>query len=181
MVWLLGLGTYDISLYHGEDDILVWIFWFLATFTLSIVFLNMLIAIMSLTFDNTIIAHHEADKEKIGILADWSWVNKFSYEDRFEKANYMFSVKPIDEDSIKHDDEYVSRIKQLKTELKKNQKHDVAKFLMLLIKNCDVFSICVLNEANKFPILQIKITKWHFCCKVDDDNLRIIWCEIFVC
>jgi len=36
----------------------------------------LLIAIMGLTFDNTITAQHQADKEKIGILADWSWISK---------------------------------------------------------------------------------------------------------
>ena len=48
----------------------------LATFLLQIVFLNMLIALMSLTFDNTIHNKHEALKEKIGIVADWSWINR---------------------------------------------------------------------------------------------------------
>ena len=67
----------------------------LETFILQIVFLNMLIALMSLTFDNTIHATHEASKEKIGILADWSWINRTITQ---EKVNYMFSVKPLDDE-----------------------------------------------------------------------------------
>ena len=55
----------------------------------------MLIALMSLTFDNTIHNKHEALKEKIGIVADWSWINRTFKQ---QKVNYMFSIKPINQD-----------------------------------------------------------------------------------
>ena len=89
-----------------------------ATFILQIVFLNMLIALMSLTFDNTIHASHEALKEKIGIIADYSWIN---WQRNDEQVNYMFSVKPLDQD-YEEAEEYVSRIRQIKRELVKSQK-----------------------------------------------------------
>ena len=79
----------------------------------------MLIALMSLTFDNTIHATHEALKEKIGIIADYSWIN---WGKNYEHVNYMFSVKPSDADYDDNSEEYVSRIRQIKRELVKSQK-----------------------------------------------------------
>ena len=53
--WNLGLGDFDLDNYSGtmrqEDLAAVWIVFFGSTFIVNIVFLNMLIAIMSDTFD----------------------------------------------------------------------------------------------------------------------------------
>ena len=116
--YLISLGTFNTTSFAGEEEFLIWGVFLAATFILQIVFLNMLIALMSLTFDNTIHASHEALKEKIGIIADYSWIN---WQRNDEQVNYMFSVKPLDHD-FEEAEEYVSRIRQIKRELVKSQK-----------------------------------------------------------
>ena len=63
--YLVGLGEFNYENYGNQytDDVFIWIFFFLATFITQITFLNMLIAMMSLTFDNTINNTHEGLKE----------------------------------------------------------------------------------------------------------------------
>merc|ERR1719464_1863047 len=60
--YLISLGTFTTTSFVGEQEGLIWLIFILATFILQIVFLNMLIALMSLTFDNTITATHQASK-----------------------------------------------------------------------------------------------------------------------
>ena len=70
----------------------------LATLFTNVIFINMLVAIMSRTFNKTIQNTHVSLKEQIEILSDWSWIVNISrrFKD-VESVSYMFSVAPVDE------------------------------------------------------------------------------------
>ena len=51
-------------------------------------------------------------------MADWSWINVTL---KMTEVSYMFSVKPLDDEDDNDNEEYVSRIKQIKRELRKSQ------------------------------------------------------------
>ena len=61
----LSLGDFSTDEYGAVDgdDAFIWIFFLCSTFVTQITFLNMLIAMMGLTFDNTINNQHEGLKE----------------------------------------------------------------------------------------------------------------------
>ena len=50
----LALGEYDTESFKGDHQTILWIIYAIATFMLQITFLNMLIAIMSNTFDEVL-------------------------------------------------------------------------------------------------------------------------------
>ena len=53
-VYVMSIGDFGYDDYDaGDDEHLLWILLFIATFFLSIVLLNMLIAIMNSTFERT--------------------------------------------------------------------------------------------------------------------------------
>ena len=71
----LSLGDFSTTGYAGNNQWFIWIIFAFATFMLQITFLNMLIAIMSNTFDNVMEKKQQsALKERIGILNDFRLV-----------------------------------------------------------------------------------------------------------
>ena len=97
--WLVGLGQFDsVEVFYGENVYTVWTIFVLATLFTNVIFINMLVAIMSRTFNKTITNTHVSLKEQIEILSDWSWVVNLGWRFRtVEKVSYMFSVVPVDE------------------------------------------------------------------------------------
>ena len=64
----LGLGEFDTENF-GQME---WTFFILATFITQITIINMLIAVMSDTFDKVSERRHQAElQEKVKILSDW--------------------------------------------------------------------------------------------------------------
>ena len=63
--YLIGLGDFSTDDYQSTswDDAFVWFFFLTGTLLTQITFLNMLIAMMGLTFDTTINNTHEGLKE----------------------------------------------------------------------------------------------------------------------
>lgn len=53
-IWLIGLGEFDLDDSYGEGPnvVLVWLMFIFATLLILIIFMNMLIAIMSATFED---------------------------------------------------------------------------------------------------------------------------------
>jgi len=78
-----------------------WTIFILATLISNIIFINMLVAIMSRAFNNTVQNGHVSLKEQVEILSDWSWVVNIGWRFRkLNKVNYMFSVVPKDEERV---------------------------------------------------------------------------------
>ena len=81
----------------------VWTIFVLATLLTNIIFVNMLVAIMSRTFNRTIQNAHFSLKEQVEILSDWSWIVNVGWSlGARERVNYMFSVVPVDEEGAEN-------------------------------------------------------------------------------
>jgi len=93
--YLLGLGDFAFSeRFDGENGWALWIFFCLATFMTQITIVNMLIAVMSDTYDKVSEKKDQATlQEKIKILADYVWVvgMERNLEDR---SSYIFVARP---------------------------------------------------------------------------------------
>ena len=89
----LAIGEYDSDNFKGEHQNLLWIIYAAATFMLQITFLNMLIAIMSNTFDQVLAEKKQsAMNEKINILNDFRLIlEKMDLKMNFQ---YIFLIKP---------------------------------------------------------------------------------------
>lgn len=71
----LGLGDFSTMSFKGNNQNLTWIVFVLATFLLQITFLNLIIAIMSNTFDHVMEKKSQTSmKERISILADFRFI-----------------------------------------------------------------------------------------------------------
>ena len=91
--YTLGFGEFDTEGYGGTNVNLIWFVWFLGTFMISVTFLNMLIAIMTNTYDKVMESRQVAGlKERINIMMDYRKVVTFLRLDGSFK--YMVILKP---------------------------------------------------------------------------------------
>ena len=95
-IYNLAIGEYDTENFDNHGPIIkffLWMIFFMATFMLQIVFMNMLIAIMANTFDEVMaVKHQSAIEERINILNDFRlFLDKFNLN---MGAQYMFVIKP---------------------------------------------------------------------------------------
>ena len=90
----LCLGEFETSGFPGHHERELWIIFFIATFLLQITFLNMLIAIMSNTFDRVMETKQQsAMRERIAILADFRLVlRKLLFNKDF---SYIYVITPL--------------------------------------------------------------------------------------
>ena len=63
-VYLLSLGEFELGSFDGPNNKYLWSIFILATFFIQITFLNMLIAIMSNTYDMV------RDKQKVAMMRE---------------------------------------------------------------------------------------------------------------
>ena len=96
---MLALGEFDFDDF-GErgllSKILLWLIFFFSTFMIQITFMNMLIAIMSQTFDN-VSANSETSsiKERISLINDFSNFIDLCFGSSLNlDGQYLFIVQP---------------------------------------------------------------------------------------
>ena len=93
MTYTLGFGEFATEGYAGTNTNLIWFVWFFGTFLISITFLNMLIAIMTNSFDKVMESRQLAAlKERINIMQDYRKVVTFLNLDK--NFRYMVILKP---------------------------------------------------------------------------------------
>ena len=92
---MLGLGEFGFTgRFSGENAWAFWIFFCLATFITQVIIFNMLIAVMSDTYDKVSERKDQATlQEKIRILADYVWVAGLA-RNLEGGSNYIFSARP---------------------------------------------------------------------------------------
>ena len=93
-MYLTSLGEFDSEGYSdGPNSSLAYLFFFLATFLVLVVFMNMLIAIMGDTFA-TVQEEAEQSKyfEEIQLIWDFMWL--INLDDHFNKFKYIVRVVP---------------------------------------------------------------------------------------
>ena len=90
--YLLSLGEFEtLDAYDGEDYVIVWIFFLVATFVTQVTFLNMLVAIMGDSYAKvTESKEQSALVEKIKIMADYIDV----VQDGEKNDQYLVVCKP---------------------------------------------------------------------------------------
>ena len=99
MTYTLGFGEFATEGYSGTNVNLIWIVWFFGSFIISITFLNMLIAIMTNTYDKVMDSRQLAAlKERINIMQDYRKVVTFLNLDKSFK--YMVIIKPTNKFDI---------------------------------------------------------------------------------
>ena len=92
-MYTIGFGEFYTEGYSGTNVNLVWFVWFFGTFLIQITFLNMLIAIMTNTFDKVMDSRQLAAlKERINIMQDYRKVVTFLKLDK--SFRYMVICKP---------------------------------------------------------------------------------------
>ena len=90
----IGLGDFDTSVYSTHPaNILIFIYFILATFLTQIMFMNMLIAIMSETYSRVSEAKERSSlMERTRLYADFLWCINLSKE--LEGMKYLYVVRP---------------------------------------------------------------------------------------
>ena len=98
-IYLISLGEFDVEGFsQGVNSTLVWTFFFLATFLCQVVIMNMVIAIMSATFQNVQSKHDESSLyEQVQLMEDFLWL--IDLQKRFSGKKFIFMVCPDNEDS----------------------------------------------------------------------------------
>ena len=92
-MYTIGFGEFATESYSGTNVNLIWFVWFFGTFLIQITFLNMLIAIMTNTFDKVMDSRQLAAlKERINIMQDYRKVVTFLKLDK--SFRYMVICKP---------------------------------------------------------------------------------------
>ena len=87
------MGEYDTEGFDGENAPFLWIIFLVSTFLLQIAFLNMLIAIISNTFQQVLENKQQSVmKERISMLADFKALLRFLHI--VEEFQYIFEIKP---------------------------------------------------------------------------------------
>jgi Ion transport protein len=99
-VYLNGLGDFSTDNFKGHpNEELVWIYFFILTVLITLVLLNLLIAIMGDTFDRVQEMKDEAMlKELCCLISDnWFWLNQ---KKTFAKTKYICIAKLEQADSV---------------------------------------------------------------------------------
>ena len=114
---MLALGDWDTGTFaEGPNAVLIEIFFLAATFFTAVTALNMLIAIMSDTFNKVLEGYeHHSREMKLEILVDYMSCI-LTYE---REKNFIVLVKPVE---IDPDDDWGGAINMIKNSVEKN--HD---------------------------------------------------------
>ena len=91
--YLMGLGDFNKDNYSEGDAQVVWIMFILATIIVSLIFMNLLIAIMGESFSRiTGIMQQSTLKELCSIMEDHIWLQKI--DELFESKRYILWLTP---------------------------------------------------------------------------------------
>jgi len=93
-MWRTGLGEFDDAHYDkGAYTYLLWTFFMMATFIILVVFMNMLIAIMTNTYEKVQGEQEESMfYEQIQIITDFVWM--LDLNSLFYNQKYIIRVAP---------------------------------------------------------------------------------------
>ena len=109
-VYKITLGDFSTNKFLGLNSEFIWLLFFLATFLLQIVFLNMLIAIMGNTFQFVLDNKQESSmKERISILSDFRLLIRALKLD--SEFSYLFILEK-DQDSL--ESEWMGELTEMK-------------------------------------------------------------------
>jgi len=90
--YLVGLGEFGMDNFSEQDKIMVWIFFFLATFVTQLLFMNVLIAIMGDTFARVQeVKERSGKKERILLIHDFIWI--IDLQEEFKGSKYVLVVE----------------------------------------------------------------------------------------
>jgi len=91
--YLMGLGDFNRDTYSSENARVIWIMFILATIIVSLIFMNLLIAIMGESFSRiTGIMQQSTLKEVCSIMEDHIWLQKI--DELFENKRYILWLTP---------------------------------------------------------------------------------------
>ena len=91
--YLMGLGDFNKDTYSSGNARVVWIMFILATIIVSLIFMNLLIAIMGESFSRiTAIMQQSTLKELCSIMEDHIWLQKI--DELFESKRYILWLTP---------------------------------------------------------------------------------------
>ena len=91
--YLMGLGDFNRDTYSSENARVIWIMFILATIIVSLIFMNLLIAIMGESFSRiTGIMQQSTLKEICSIMEDHIWLQKI--DELFENKRYILWLTP---------------------------------------------------------------------------------------
>lgn len=91
---MVALGQFDCSdIGHGASAVFAWVAFILASYSMTIVFMNLLIAIMGNTFGEVLeIQERAALKTFIGLMSDYHY--KLDLNKVFKNQRYIIRVSP---------------------------------------------------------------------------------------
>ena len=131
-MYLTGLGQGDDTNFIYSDSLsqLCWVVYLMGTFTLQIIFFNVLIAIMAKTHDEVSEKESEnTNKGKVIMMEKFLWL--IDIEQEFKGFTYVYYAKELDSEA--KDDDVMNLKIQIATESKlikknqQNQQHTIAK------------------------------------------------------
>lgn len=92
--WILGLGEFDLEPFAANESDMQWVLFVLATFLSNIVFLNMLIAIMSDTFDKI-----TENKERNGMIQQTTlyadFIRNLRVDCKLNNSRFLYVITPM--------------------------------------------------------------------------------------
>ena len=118
-IYMMGaLGDFDSTIYRvGYDRYFAFFMFVLATFIISVVFMNMLIAIMGDTFGQVLeVAEESGLREQVVLIADHAWL--LDLKKIFKGQKYIILVKPSTS-SQESDNAVVDQCKETETTIVK--------------------------------------------------------------
>ena len=114
--YLLTLGEFNTDSFASGQALWLWAFFVFSTFILQITFLNMLIAIMSDTFDKVMETRLESGlRAKIEMLADFRIILKLLRIDL--SAQYVLVITPPEE--MQDEENWQGKLSTVKTFIKR--------------------------------------------------------------
>lgn len=103
--WILGLGEFDLDPFAANESDLQWFFFVSATFFTNIVFLNMLIAIMSDTFDKI-----TEKKERNGMIQQTQlyadFIRNLKVSKKMNSSRFLYIITPLSEELNEQGDKW---------------------------------------------------------------------------
>ena len=93
--YLMGLGDFNRDTYSSKDARVIWIMFIMATLIVSLIFMNLLIAIMGESFSRINgIMQQSTQKELCSIMEDHIWLQKI--DELFDDADAYFAARDND-------------------------------------------------------------------------------------
>ena len=128
----MGLGDFDTDGFGTDDEILIWILWFLNTLSIAIIMLNLVIAIMGDIFGRV------QETRKATMLQEFTSImreNDFLFDRNsiFKKVKYIVIIDPEKAEGANQSD-WEGRVNQLKRFLDESSKKHIVDLNKMALK-----------------------------------------------